>query len=55
MMDGIWKDRNSKCPGGGVFQAVKNDLIVLHRPDFDSDCEIIWTQCQLAAILDKKG
>ena len=21
------KDRNSKCPGGGVFQAVKNDLI----------------------------
>ena len=42
------KDRNSKCPGGGVFQAVKNDLIVLHCPDFDSDCEIIWTQCQLA-------
>lgn len=32
------KDRNSKCPGGGVF----------HRPDFDSDYEIIWTQCQLA-------
>ena len=32
------KDRNSKCPSGGVF----------HRPDFDSDCEIIWTQCQLA-------
>ena len=32
------KDRNSKCRGGGVF----------HRPDFDSDCEIIWTQCQLA-------
>ena len=30
------------------FQAIKNDLIVLHRPDFDSDCEIIWTQCQLA-------
>lgn len=27
------KDRNSKCPGGGVFQAVKNDLIVLHRPE----------------------
>ena len=42
------KERNSKCPGGGVFQAEKNDLIVLHRPDFDSDCEIIWTQCQLA-------
>ena len=30
------KDRNSKCPGGGVFQAVNNDLIVLHRP------EIMW-------------
>ena len=43
-----WKDRNSKCPGGGIFQAVKNDLIALHRPDFDSDCEIIWTQCKLA-------
>ena len=42
------KDRNSKCHGGGVFQAIKNDLIVLYRPEFDADCEIIWTQCQLA-------
>ena len=42
------KDRNSKCHGGGVFQAIKNDLIVLYRPEFDANCEIIWTQCQLA-------
>ena len=42
------KDRNSKCPGGGFFLAIKNDFIVLHHPEFDCDCEIIWTQCQLA-------
>ena len=33
---------------GGVFQATKKDLIITQRSDFDTDCEIIWTQCQLA-------
>lgn len=33
--------------GGGVFQAVKNDIIVTHRDDLDTDCEIIWIQCQI--------
>ncbi|XP_020606237.1 uncharacterized protein LOC110044991, partial [Orbicella faveolata] len=42
------KDRPDDCHGGGVFQAVKNDIIVTHRSDLDTDCEIIWTQCQLA-------
>ena len=32
---------------GGVFQATKKDLIITQRSDFDTDCEIIWTQCQL--------
>ena len=45
------KDRPDDCHGGGVFQAVKNDIITTHRSDLDTDCEIIWTQCQLA---DKK-
>ena len=27
---------------------MKNDIIITHRSDLDSDCEIIWTQCQLA-------
>ena len=48
------KDRNSKCPGGGVFQAIKNDLIVLHRPEFDSDCETksaSWHKYLLWALL----
>ena len=45
------KDRPDDCHGGGVFQAVKNDIIITHRSDLDTDCEIIWTQCQLA---DKK-
>ena len=30
---------------------MKNDIIITRRPDLDTDCEIIWTQCQLA---DKK-
>lgn len=45
------KDRPDDCHGGGVFQAVKNDIIITHRSDLDTDCEIIRTQCQLA---DKK-
>ena len=45
------KDRHDDCHGGGVFQAVKNDIIITLRSDLDADYEIIWTQCQLA---DKK-
>ena len=30
---------------------MKNDIIITHRSDLDTDLEIIWTQCQLA---DKK-
>ena len=33
---------------GGVFQATKKDLIITQRSDFDTDCEIILTQWQLA-------
>lgn len=33
---------------GGVFQATKKDLIITQRSDLDTDCENIWTQCQLA-------
>ena len=40
------KDRLSDSHGG-VFQAVKKDIIVTHRDDLDTDCEIIWTQCQI--------
>ena len=42
------KDRSDDCNGGGVFQAVKNDIIITHRSDLDTNCEIIWIQCQLA-------
>ena len=27
---------------------MKNDIIITYRSDLDTDCEIIWTQCQLA-------
>ena len=40
------KDRISDNHGG-VFQAVKKDIIVTHRDDLNTDCEIIWTQCQI--------
>ena len=49
------KDRDNNSRGGGVFQAVKNDLIMTHRSEWDSDCEIIWTQCQLAGIRTAKS
>ena len=31
---------------GGVFHAIKKD-VVAHRDDLNTDCEIIWTQCQI--------
>ena len=46
------KDRVNQA-GGGVFQAVKKDIIVNHKDDFDSNCEILWTQC-LTQVQSKK-
>ena len=40
------KDRVSDNHGG-VFQAVKKYTIVTYRDDINTDCEIIWTQCQI--------
>ena len=40
------KDRASDNHGG-VFQAVKKDVIVTHRHDLNTDCETTWTQCQI--------
>ena len=39
------KDRLTSTHGGGVFQAIKNDLLVTHRHNLDTNCEIIWTHC----------
>ena len=46
------KDRVNRA-GGGVFQAVEKDIIVNHRDDFDSNCEILWTQCQVQSKKSK--
>lgn len=40
------KDRTS-TRGGGVFQAIKSDLLASVRPEFDTDCECIWSRCQI--------
>ena len=29
-----------------MFQAIRKDIIVTERNDLDTECEIIWTQCQ---------
>ncbi len=39
-------DRNRN--GGGVFQAVRSDLVCTEEPDFINDCEIIWTSLKLS-------
>ena len=41
--DGFGADGN-----GGVFIALKNDLIASHRIDLDSEAKIIWAQIELA-------
>ena len=47
------KDRVDGQNGGGVFQAIKGDIISTHRVDLDTDCEIIWSQCQMAGRRSK--
>ena len=42
------KDRVKGQIVGGVFQAIKGDIIATYRVDLDTDCEIIWSQCQTA-------
>ena len=39
------KDRN--VHGGGVFQAIKSDLICVEEPHLSTDCEIIWTSLKM--------
>ncbi len=41
------KDRVTTTSGGGVFQAIKNDLVCNHRKDLDSSCEVIWSELNL--------
>lgn len=41
------KDRNTTTKGGGVFQAIRKNLIATSRPDLDSDAETLWTEVQL--------
>ena len=47
----IRKDRPPSSKGlshGGIFIAIKNDIIVAHRADLDEDCEILWVHLELA-------
>ena len=47
------KNRVEGQIGGGVFQAIKGDIIATHRVDLDTDCEIIWSQCKTAGRRSK--
>ena len=38
------KDRKTDTTGGGVFQTAKGDLTSTHCTEFNSDCEILWTE-----------
>ncbi len=40
------KDRTAH--GGGVFVAVKNNIVAVDRPEFDSDAEIVWVSIEFA-------
>ncbi len=41
------KDRITDTSGGGVFQAIRQELVVSHRADLDSKSEVLWTEIQL--------
>ena len=38
----IFRRDRSSTHGGGVFQAIRNDLIVTYRNNLDTNCEIIY-------------
>jgi exonuclease III len=40
------KDRNRH--GGGVFQAIKSDLVCVEKTEFTNNCEIIWTSLKIS-------
>ncbi|XP_072014761.1 uncharacterized protein [Amphiura filiformis] len=39
------KDREDSH--GGVVIAIRNDMVCAHRPDLNTNCEIVWAQVQL--------
>ena len=46
----IRKDRPLNHQGqrhGGVFICARNDIIMSHRADLDSECKVIWAQLEL--------
>ena len=45
-------DRVSNISRGGVFVAIRNDLICTHQIELDTDCEIIWVRIQLVGCKD---
>jgi hypothetical protein len=40
------KDRTAN--GGGVFLAIRSDIVVVDRPEFDSDAEVTWASIEFA-------
>ena len=40
-------DRKSGKSGGGVFIAAKNDLVLTHRPDLETNSEVTWAEIQI--------
>ena len=40
------KDRKTD-KHGGVLLSHKRDLIIMHRQEYDSDCEILWNQMEI--------
>jgi hypothetical protein len=44
------KDREetrTQTGGGGVFIAIRNDIVATHAIEYDTDCEILWVQIKL--------
>ena len=43
----IRKDREGGKGGGGVFILYRNDIVMTHRPDLDTNCELVLAQLQV--------
>ncbi len=41
------EDRITETTGGGVFQAISNDLLSTHDQNLTTDCEVIWTETKI--------
>jgi exonuclease III len=46
----VYRKDRTHAKGGGVFIAVRRDLITEKEPELDADCELIWCKISIVGL-----